>query len=353
MKRNEFIFLLLIIGLIFVSSIFLYKIGIDAILNENPYKFYADSDTYHKIYAGDESLYQGDLIGVSSNYLGPLIVLSLIQGNYFLIMLINFSVYFLSVCAISRYINTKATNLGLILMLNPITLSSFLSVNKEVFIMPFLALAVYAHKRKSIAFIICALFMAVICRWQLALSYMIFLVMRLMPLRSRSTKIIVLLLLVSGVYFFSKLLLEPVLHFSKISLENYDGSGTKIFDKTLDIQNQGLYLIVFPLKALHLMYGMTSKILYMSNYNNFYNDVILVIHSLSLLIITVICGLKKRLTCGNDWVYAGLIFLVIFCLTPIFNTRYFYPVYILFCLAILDARLVGIEHQGDGIVKKR
>lgn len=352
MKKSEVYFFMMCLVTFFMACLFLYLIGIDAIMERNPYQFFADSNTYHGIYSGDDSLFNGELIGVSSNYLGPIALLSLADGNFYFVSAINFTIYFLSVVTIARYMNCNPIFLGATLLLNPITISSLLSVNKEIFAYPLVALAAYAHQRHSLALLFLALLTALLSRWQLAVAVIALLSLEFMPTRSRFIKIIILLITVSVGYYLAKPLFGPVIEFSELSIDSYDDGGSGIFAKTLDIQNNGLYIFAFPIKALHLLFGMGAKLFSVFDYSNFYNDVVIVLHSFCLFVFTAICYKNRKLNLQQRWIYIGTVFLGVFCITPVFAPRYLYPIHIILCLTLFDRSAVQRIYRGRTSVQQ-
>ena len=336
MKWTEVYVALLGSGIIYVGAIFLNFIGIDAINGSNPYQFFADSNTYHSIYGGDATLYHGELIGVSSNYLGPLSILHLLNGNYYLVLMFNVMLFCGSVIAISRNLGCSALWLCCILLLNPLTLSSIMSVNKEILVFPFIAIAIAGWRTSSIVLIVLALVVSLLSRWQLTLAAITLLILAYVPIKSRALRVALMAMAVSVLYYFAKSFLEPVLAFSALSIENYDGEGSGLFERTIEIQNGGFYILVFPIKALHLMCGMLPQAMKMFSYENFYNDVMVMLHSLSMLCISVWLLFRHKITLKQDWIYASVVFLLIFSLTPVFSPRYLYPVYVFLCLALVS-----------------
>ncbi len=85
-----------------IAAAFLDFIGQYALRELHPLQFFADSNTYHRIYEGDSEIFDGSLVGVASNYLGPLTVLELLGGNIYLVMLLNVAMFSASVISIAR-----------------------------------------------------------------------------------------------------------------------------------------------------------------------------------------------------------------------------------------------------------
>ncbi len=109
-------------------------------LTNRIYSVYADSNTYINFYNGFANAFSDELLGVSTNYLGPLLVQPLLQGNIYLVMLLNVYLFTHSIIHIARLLGLDPLKVTLILLLSPLMISTLLSVNKEIFLFPFLAL---------------------------------------------------------------------------------------------------------------------------------------------------------------------------------------------------------------------
>ena len=84
-----------------LAAIFLHQVGRYALAGFHPFQFFADSNTYHDSYSGLIAGPEG-FIDVSYNYLGPLIILSVLGGNIYLVMAFNVAVFSASMIAMCR-----------------------------------------------------------------------------------------------------------------------------------------------------------------------------------------------------------------------------------------------------------
>jgi len=112
--------------------------------------------------------------------------------------------------------------------------------------------------------------------------------------------------------------------------------GTGLWGWLLNIQYSGGYFMVFPLKALHSMFGILAYIKKIVDPPEFYNYVVVMLHSLTMLCVMLYAFVKKKLRLKNNTFYIAIIYLLIFGLTPIYAPRYFYPVFVLLCVLVSE-----------------
>ncbi len=338
----------------FFAAMFLFWIGADALAEQHPFQFFADSNTYHRTYEGDALNFDGILIGVDSNYLGPLTVLRLLQGNIYLVMLLNVCMFTFAITHIAKLLGIDPLRVALLLFLSPLTASSLLSVNKEIFLFPFLALALHGHMRRSWRFMALALCCSILVRWQLAGFYIALLVLAgpFRLVRSRLTVLVTLLLLISVIYRLIQPVIEPILAYVQNSIDTYEGGGSGLFEWELALQNQGLYFLVFPIKAFHLLFGMGFKVDKILNPIEIYNDLFVSGHCAVAFLTFVALAWRRKLSLRSDWVFVAMIFLAIFCVTPVFAPRYLYFVFVLGVLMLSGAPL-DLRRARDMRAKRR
>lgn len=340
-KGNELLFAVLCAGLVLLISIFLWQIGIDALNEENSFQFFADSNTYRKAYLGQLDGFDGQYVGVSANFLGPLAVLALFLGNDYMVAVFNVFVFFVSLVCLSRVCRLSLVRISFLLFLSPLTLSTLMSVNKEIFFFPILLLVFFGIFRRSQFFIFAAFFLSFFVRWHLSLFCLG--VLPLVYFRGVKGIYIYLFFVVVACsigYVAMADFIEPVIKYSQVSIENYDADGSGLFELTLDFQGKGFYWLVFPVKAAHLLFGMGLNFGKMLNPTNLYNDFFVSFHCLSnIFLLILMCIFRPSLRCV--YFILSVLYLSIFCLTPVFNSRYLYPVYVFWTLSILRARQIS------------
>ncbi|MGM8060716.1 hypothetical protein [Vogesella indigofera] len=322
---------ILLIFVFFFCIMFLHYIGIDALEERNDIQFFADSWTYHKLASSSNDWLAPDVsaISVGGNFLGPLLILNLLNENYYLILIFNFIIFSWGVIKISQELKLDSLKLLLILLINPTTISSLISINKEIISFLFAAYTVSFYQRRSFFGVMFSLVLAVLTRWQLAIFAILIFCFHspLNPLKkNRKIFIFLILLSISLAYYMANEILAPVIENFEFSADQHDGSG--IWNKLIELQGAGFYIFAFPLKSAQLLFGLSPNITGAYDYKIFYNDVIQTLTSAASLGLFILMFFKKNITLNSNTIFASTIYLTIFSLSPIFTPRYLYPVYI-------------------------
>ncbi len=320
-----------------LGAAFLFAVGIDTLEGRSDFQFYADSGTYHEAARGEligvDSV--ADVVGIAGNFLGPLLVLRLTGENYYLVLLANAVMLFMSVASISRTLRLDSLRLAALLLLNPLTISSLLAVNKEILSLVFVAILLRGFATRSWLLLGAAAVLSVLVRWQLTLVLML-LVAMVMPTGAwRGRRRIALLGLLAGLSVLYVLLLpvfEPIRASFDLSVSDYEGSG--FYEWLVGWQDIGAYWAVFPVKAAHLLFGLGLRIDRLLAPANLYNDVWQLLHSSATLLMFIALWRARQLRLDNDLVFISAIYIAVFALSPIYSPRYFYPVYVLWAIAL-------------------
>jgi hypothetical protein len=324
-----------------LGAVFLYWIGIDALEERNELQFFSDSSTYHKAARGELAYLQGtgDAVSVAANYLGPIMLIRLTGDNYYAVLLLNLVLFYFAVVQISRSLGFNSYHYALLLLANPLTISSVLSVNKEIISLVFIAFFLRAYTSRSALAMIGAGAISVLVRWQLTLILPLvwMATTRLNPLRrNRLVVLLVLLLGLSVIYMQLSSVFGSIRENFWAAAAEYEGSG--LYEYLVSLQDRGLYWAVFPLKAAHLLFGTGVRFDRLLNPGNVYNDTWHLLHSTALLCVFVALCFRNRFRVRNDLIYLSIIYIALFAVTPIYSPRYFYPVYVLWAAALLAQR---------------
>lgn len=327
----------LVLAVVLGGALFLEATGVDALEGFNDWQFFADSPTYHQFL---RELGQGgswrEAIGVGANYLGPLLLLGLVGDNYYAVLLLNAALLYFSVLALARATGCNAFLLALVLLLNPLTISSVLSVNKEILSLVFLALLLNAYRSGSVLLLVAALATSLLVRWQMTLFALVLVASMGFwgPNTARRGWFLAALLVgISLVYVFAGAVLGEVQENFEMAAADYNGSG--LYALLVRAQQDGWYWAVFPAKALYLLYALGLRVDRLLRPDDIYNDIWQLLHSSAMLLLTLAAGLRGRLALRDDHVFVALVYLAVFALTPIYAPRYFYPVYVLLAVALL------------------
>lgn len=333
--RNFFPTTIIWLAITLFVIFYLAFFGIAALEENSGIQFFADSSTYHKIFSGEIWLGDGlkSWIGVANNFLGPLLILKISGNNYYVVAAFNCIIFLYSLIKISHLLNLNSYKFLLLLLLNPITISSLMSVNKEIISFLFIAcLFCFIEKKSWFNFLICFV-LALMVRWQLVIVFiLIFLTYsKLNFLKAHRYLFLAFIIMTASIVFYLAAdLISPVsLNFSSSAAE-HDGSGVWI--TLVELQNTGYYFVVFLFKALHLLFGLSANISKILSPDNFYNDIIQTLNAVSFVILFLILMIKGKFTMSSDIYFISVIYLIIFSITPIYSPRYLYPVYILWCI---------------------
>lgn len=330
---------LLVLGVL--GSLFLDMAGISALTGKLSFQFYADSGTYHQAAAGKIGHIQSfrDMVSMSSNYLGPVLILDMLDQSYYAVLWFNVLVFWFSLELIARATQCNRFILYAIFFLNPITLSSLLAINKELLSVLTIALLIYGLGRHSIWSLFTAVCMGLFVRWQ----FCVFILLAIFcwfggTTLSRRRKIIIFLLFASSFMLWQfGFLISEVENGFWIAARHYDGSG--FYAGLVRLQSEGLYWLIFIPKAAHLLFGLGLRFDRLIDPIDIYNDVWQLLHSLAMLIVFMFLLVRGKFTLKSNMVYLSVIYLIIFTMTPIYVPRYFYAVYIYWAIELAGGSL--------------
>jgi hypothetical protein len=347
--NREVVLVYLSIGVVIAGWIFLYFIGQYALIGNHPFQFFADSSTYHDIYSGFLVTAQG-FIGISYNFLGPLLILTATGGNIYLIMVANVIMFSLSLIFICRALGTDPLTSFFIQFISPMTASSLLSVNKEIIVFPVLALLINGYRHRSPGLIAAAVVVSMLARWQLTAFCLILICLYFVRNANRYAILSALLLTTSISYYIAQDLLAPVLENVEFSTSSYtEGSGS--FEILLNLQNDGLYFLVAPIKAAHLLFSMGTRFDLMFDPIIVYNDQVTTTYCFVNMVLFVALIMNGYGAVRHDLIMISLVYLIVFALTPIYSPRYFYAVTVLWGLALAGAKAgIPVDQKAPGPV---
>lgn len=291
-------------------------------------------------------------VSLSFNYFGPVLLLLVTNYNHKLIFLINTILFLLALRAFTRHYQFKRFWLVLLLVINPVTLLSLTTVNKEIFgMVSMIYLLVFLRSRAPWHFVL-ALMLAVMTRWQQVL-----LVLMLLPylnlIQTNRNLLrwgaLVPLFAISLVYPF----VGKYLSFTgDASFENvrtqFEQAGGLI-PLLNRLQDNFLYWIAFAPKALLNYIGNFTRIVQIFNPNDttdLYNR-LLVGHQLMMLIVITALFLLKRFKLNRLETHIILFYSMLYCLGLSINYRYFYPIYPVFLLLLTVHAREMVLHAGE------
>jgi hypothetical protein len=305
------------------------------------FQFYFDSATYHSM--ADRVDVGWNLVQVGGNYLGPLVIIKLLGGSFWLIFLFNVGLFVLSYQLIARSFPVDRAKFLALLCVAPLTFVGLLSVNKDVVAVFVTALfaASYPSGRPSWRWLAVAL--SILARWQMtiALAAAALLLGRVNPFRR--WRWLSLACLVGGLSIAYPLNLGVFDVLDRVAREGaqQDVEGTGLYFALVQVQNHlGGYLLVFLPKALHLFVGSIRRWAQVSDFSDFGNNVTLWGQSVVQLLVLARLAWTGRLRLSSDVVYLAVILTAFIALSPIYTTRYLLPVYVLLAVELALPRRV-------------
>lgn len=329
--------ILLSCAVFYFAIVFYFGVGKPVLEGELDFQFYADSLTYEKLYYSDYFSGIEDAVGFGGNYLGPLLILELFDGSRVGILVFNCFIFLASIKLIVGVVKVHPILFVFLLLLNPITFFSLISVNKEIVSFFVCALLVRWLFSGALIWVIFAFFCAFLVRWQMALfvlfAFLSFSRINLFR-RKRALYLSIVLLAISFLYYQIGHIFENVNAVAQAGAESNDGSG--LFSLFNRLQAQGFYFLIFIPKALHAMFGLVSNVGSIINPSSIYNDLVITINAVTSFLLFLTLILVGRFQIKSDLVFLLVLYCVVFTLSPIYSPRYFYPVFIFTSIALAN-----------------
>lgn len=315
---------------------FFFIMGDQMLDGESNIQFFADSRTYELAALELRGLSPFELIAYNPNYFGPITILNLLQGNRWCILVFNLLVFAASARLIINAVPVNPKLFVVLLALNPMTLSSLLAVNKEILSVLTVALLIYGTEKKHIPALLGGLVVSFMVRWQLSLFVLAILglISPINPLKKR--RVLAFFCLLFAISIIYRLGVDSIFSHvnavAEVGEENWEGSG--LWGRLLDVQNAGGYFLVFIPKVMHALFAILRYIdqLFNPPEGQFYNYVVVMLHSLATFLVLAWVIVRRPLTFRNNILFFATIYLLLFGLTPIYAPRYFYPVFVFLCV---------------------
>lgn len=335
-------YILYFIPIYFFSSLGFFYLGLPSLLGEIDIQLYSDSLLYEQ-YA--RNLPDGlELISLKGNFLGPLFLLDLLDFNYLYIYLFNSILMIISVSLLVKNYNVNSFLLVLFIFINPLVFCSLWSVNKEILLFfDFTLFLVYVKNKKKL-FLFLAIIVSPMIRWQITIFLLIIMILLIIDTKIKYRKTIFFFSLISLSIIYPQIsfVFEDVVNHALAGQDKDSGKG--IYPMLNNLQNNlGGYIFAFVPKTLQLLYGQLFRITNITDFSAFWNNVVLMLNTVATSILSIYIIYKKRISIKNDiLVYIALFYVLIFTLTPIYNTRYMFPIYI---ILVIVASQKTIKHR--------
>ncbi len=249
-----------------------------------------------------------------------------------LTVLFNVGILCLSLILIHRSVDLDSPYLLLLLLLNPTTVISLLSVNKEI--MDLLEVSCFCCflSRRSRLCLVSALILALLNRYEVLICFVLFLAMRsrLNPWRGR--RWLSLLLLLCG---FTILLPLSASHVLAEKFAEAEGGGVVTFLDQLEMH----FLFIFAAvpKIAENFFGelLNPATIARYTFEDLANSYILLLNNLATALVVVklwMMGRFRLRSIQSDLMYLAAITSIVMSISLVIQPRYFYIVYVLLCI---------------------
>jgi hypothetical protein len=331
-RTRSFLVLMVLVIWVAATLVIFFKVVIPSFERGNTSETFAVDSTVYTYFA--DSLREGrydpwviSSLAIFPNTLWAPVLIALILNSALLIMLLNYTLFVVSVLLYKRSYSISPSVFVLLLLLNPTTTTSILCVNKEILDFFSLSLFLYSRKEHRYILLLCALGIAFLNRYEISVVMLVYAIAesRLNPWREK--RIVTLLSLIGLLNF-----VMPLWGARTLS-HRFEEAQSAGLVKVLDLmQMHYLYaLAVFP-KIAEDMYGFLTNLSVWADPSSWL--FIMFFNNLATAVLTVIIVKKRQLTLRNDFIYFAALGAVVVAQAQIVQPRYFYFVYVLLCLQV-------------------
>jgi len=297
-------------------------------------RFFSDSTVYESEYYELSSLSVLDLFFHNPNYFGPEVILRILSGDREMVLLLNIFLFFIAFYFFYKLPDINKGLLTFFVLINPITFSSLLSINKEILVLLASSLICYSIEKRRLIYFFWAQVISILVRWQFLVYFIIVFVFRFINKKFGTSFllmnfILLITLSISGgliILFF-----PTVFEIGMTGDAEWGGSG--LWGILLTLQSHGLYIISAPIKIFHSIFGILFYIPNLFNPKSFYNDVVVILHSLCFLILfCYFLYIKNKIY--DEQFFLIVTFCIFFGLSPIYAPRYYYFAYLILSIYV-------------------
>lgn len=320
------------------------------------YRLWADSETY-RLVASRSYERISDLMSISSNYLGPVLLYKILDMREDLVFAFNIACYLVSFCIARFGLGLPFLSLGFV-FLNPIVILSLFFINKEIPLLLSVVCFLFFLKRGDRLFVATSIFFGFLWRWQVGvLGAVVFIAIeifaRLPNIRlgnlvlffRNNTSIIPTLL---GISIICMNFAYPFI--PKDSLEQFvvGLESSQMTARLSSMQEEFMFVFaLFPKIFINFFgnpfTGFNSMAIFYEK-RNIYNVAVVLSQYTNLLLALLILWkgkIGKSLYYSSTYLYVGL-YIILFSATPFTQTRYFIPLLPAICALLLTAPQAGI-----------
>lgn len=244
--------------------------------------------------------------------------------------------------SIQLFRKTAAISTGLfvaLLVLNPTTTISILSVNKEIVDLFAVAIFCFGLARKRKWMICVALFLSLLNRYEVCLAMMVLLFVqsRFNPLRRhRNATVAIFVVLLT--------ILLPAFASHALSNRFEEASNAGLIAVLDGLEMHYLFFLAVVPKVLEAMFGELLNSSHWAQYSSddLANSYILFLSNLSFFAAILALIVKKQFTIRSDWMYFAVLGAILMSVSLVIQPRYYYYCYVLICFQVAHrARVRG------------
>lgn len=316
----------------------------------NPLTIGADSGAYFELSgvsaAEQGNVDKGSLVNLGGSSLGPVAV-AIVFRTEFGVACFNCFLFLLLLWWSTRIPGVRGDWFALFMVLNPQTLPTLMTLNKEILaVAGLVAFGVYIYSRtaeggskSSRLMLFLALALSILGRWEQVIILFWYLAVesRRSPFRGKPRQSIVALLLFLSVAY------AAAMHILHINLQGFlsQTQGGGLITKLDSIQAMGGYFLVAPFKILMNIAGrFVTPGYFLHDYwfddfgTSLQNRYIGILASLGMLIVLGVLLVKDRLRFSRPLIHVAFIYFICTAVNPFIQPRYMYPGYALLALEL-------------------
>lgn len=293
----------------------------------------ADSMTYiyfaDSIREGEDNPYVLASLYTFPNTLWAPVLLALALKSNFAIVIIDYVMFFASFLLLKKSFSFSAGAFVGLLLLNPTTTISLLSVNKEIIDMLAISLFLYSLRTHRSVFLFVSLMLALVNRYEVCAVMLVFLLAesRLNPLRQRRFMTVAALVIALDV-------LLPLFASNALSVRFEEASRGGVVTWLDTLEMHYLYIIAVVPKIAENLFGQLFNPSAWRTYSvsDLANSYILWFNNLAYAIVFIVLAGKRLLTMRSNIVYLSILGASLMAVSLVIQPRYFYFIYVLLCL---------------------
>jgi hypothetical protein len=250
------------------------------------------------------------------------------------IVIVNYLILFLSIFLLKKTFSLSMGTFIALLLLNPTTTVSLLSLNKEIIDLLGISLFLYARSARLKGLLLFALLIAVVNRYEVCVFMLLYLFVTSSFCRWHAQRIRMLLLIVLAIDIFL-----PFFGSASLEARFAEASNGGLIALLDSMEIHYLYFVaVVPKIAENLFAELFSVSKWMSyEANDLANSYVVGFNNLANAIVFLLLLKKRRLSIRNNLIYFAMLGSVVMALAMVVQPRYFYCVYILLCLQVAEA----------------